>query len=73
MSGDDLEHVLRAFASRRPFRPFTIELHSGAQLLVRHPKVVIRRDDRFGFATPDRRLCVFDGAAVGHIFDPPVG
>jgi hypothetical protein len=71
MSGADLERALQAFARRRPFRPFLIELQSGDRFLISHPEAVARYGELFLYRGADRGQRVFAGASVCQLLDPP--
>ncbi len=43
MLADNFDRSLRAFARRTPFRPFTVELVSGALIQVDHPEALVIR------------------------------
>ena len=45
MKEDPFERSLRAFCQRQPFKPFLVELASGAQLTIDHPEALLTADE----------------------------
>lgn len=64
MTPDGFARALRAFARRRPFGTFVIEMVSGDQLEVRHPEAVHIRDNVVLFIDVDRQQRLFDSTSV---------
>jgi hypothetical protein len=56
---------------RRPFRPFIIELVSGARILVRHPDSVGNHGDLWMFRSPRDHVRLFDASTVAELYDWP--
>ena len=50
MTAENFEAVLEAMLSRKPFKPFTVELHGGTRFEVDHPRVVYREAHAIFFA-----------------------
>ncbi len=71
MTGDDLGRALRAFARRRPFRPFLLEFDSGDRILASHPEAIHRYGELFLHRDRDRSQRVFTAAGVCQLIDPP--
>jgi hypothetical protein len=71
MSADELERAVRAFARRRPFQPYLLEMVSGDRLLVTHPEAVRRQGTLFVHYAPDRHPRIFSGESVCQLLDPP--
>jgi hypothetical protein len=69
MTGDDLEQILRAFARRRPFKPYFIEFNSGDRVRVTHPDCVDRHEELFHYVGSGRSQRVFTGASVCQLID----
>lgn len=67
MVPETFEHGLRALARRVPFQPFTVELLSGARIVVDHPEAMVFRGglavyvDRAGVPT------LFDHESVSQL------
>jgi hypothetical protein len=59
MTEEAFEIAFRSFNKRRPFRPFYIELVSGARLLVAHPEAILVHGELLHFR---------DRSAVNHLF-----
>jgi hypothetical protein len=60
MTPDTFDQTLKAFQDRKPYRPFTVVMHSGKQFEVDHPGAMVFRDGVAIFAGP---------GGVPHIFD----
>ena len=64
MTPEMLERALRAFAHRRPFRPFWMEFFSGDRVLVSHPEATERFGGLFLYRGADRVHRLFAAQAV---------
>jgi hypothetical protein len=71
MSADELQGVIRAFARRRPFKPYLIEFTSGDRLLIKHSELIWRTKDLFVYLVSDANSRVFSGAQVSQVLDMP--
>lgn len=71
MSRDQFEHACRGFCRRRPFRSFSIEFTSGAQLLISHPEAVRNEADLLTTRCPDGSYVVFAAESVSRLLDLP--
>jgi hypothetical protein len=71
MTADEFTSALRAFARRRPFRRFLIELISGDRLLVGHPEGILSRETLFLYRNPDGGFRVFAATSVCQLIDLP--
>ncbi len=63
--------AFRAFARRRPFRPFVIEFTSGHQAWIRHPEAVRREGELYAMRSPDAGSIVFAAESVSRLLDVP--
>jgi hypothetical protein len=71
MTVEELEQALRAFASRRRFRPFLIEFTSGDRILVSHPEAIRRYQTLFLYSGTDGGYRIFAPAQVCQLLDQP--
>jgi hypothetical protein len=67
MVAENFEKSLRAFARRTPFRPFIVELMSGAQIEVDHPEALISRSGVAVYISPDGEPTIFDHHSVSQL------
>lgn len=67
MDAKSFERTLRAFARRRPFRPFTVELVSGSDLLIEHPEALIFRGKVAIHIDKEEEWTIFDNEGVSKI------
>lgn len=72
MNSDQFDAALKAYCRRQSFRPFVIEFTSGAQVLVKHPEVVRRRELFYVFRAPDGGFSVFTAECVTRFLDTPM-
>lgn len=73
MERANFRRALQAFVARRPFKPFRVELASGAQFTVDHPEVLDHRGAVAVFideSGPHRRLTI---GIAGLELDTPYG
>jgi hypothetical protein len=70
MTPENFEAVLEAMLSRKPFKPFTVELHGGTRFEIDHPRVVYREAHAIFFA-PGFVPIHFDHESVVQIIDSP--
>src|ERR1700683_507958 len=71
MTADHFEEVLDALTSRRPFKPFTIELHGGERIESDHPGAILWSSGNAIFRAPGGTLVFFDQDSVNKITDAP--
>jgi hypothetical protein len=69
MTDDELLRALRAFNSRRPFRPFIMEFMSGNRVLLSHPESVDRRGGLFLSRSADGVQRLFTAASVCQLLE----
>ena len=67
MNAKSFERSLRAFARRRPFRPFVVELVSGTSLLIEHPEALIFRGAVAIHIDKEDEWTIFDNEGVSKI------
>lgn len=70
MSADAFERTLRAFAQRKPFRPFTVELVSGTRIRIDHPEALVYRGGVAVFISAKGAPTVFDHEGVSQVSGP---
>ncbi len=66
---ETFERVLKAFTQRRPFKPFRIELVSGAELTVEHPEALVHRGRGAMYIDPEGNFTLFDNEGVAQLAD----
>jgi hypothetical protein len=69
MTTEQFDIAYRAFARRRPFRPFMIEFASGAEFLVVHPEAVRHEAQVYVNRRPDGGYVVFAAESVCRLLD----
>ena len=69
MKEETFERGLRAFSQRRPFKPFLVELASGARFRVDHPKALAQRGPAAVYISPDGEYTLFDNTMVTRMAD----
>lgn len=67
MEADAFERSLRAFARRRPFEPFLVELTSGSRFAVNHPEAVAFNGGVAVCISPDGTPSLFDNESVSQL------
>ncbi|MBI1832343.1 MAG: hypothetical protein HYR84_12945 [Planctomycetes bacterium] len=67
MEARAFERTLGVFTRRKPFRPFMVELVSGASLLVEHPEALIIRGAVAIHIDKDNEWTMFDNEGVSRI------
>ena len=72
MVADSFARSLKAFAKRRPFKPFIVELTSGEKLLVEHPEALVFRDSIAVHFSPKHEISIFDHEGVAQLTDRQV-
>lgn len=63
----NFERALQAFVARRPFKPFRVELASGAQFTVDHPEVLAHRGAVAVFIDARGNYTLFDSTSVTQV------
>ena len=71
MVSENFERILRGFAQRTPFRPFTVELVNGRQFLVEHPEALVFRNGVAVYIALDGALTIFDHEGVNQFTGAP--
>ena len=71
MTVENFEKVLLAMIRRRPFKPFTIELHSGERFEIDHPEATVLRQGVAIFLSPGPVPIYFDHLSVNQFIDAP--
>ena len=71
MTVENFEKVMLAMIRRRPFKPFTIELHNGGRFEIDHPKATVLRQGVAIFVAPGPVPIYFDHEGVVQIIDSP--
>jgi hypothetical protein len=66
---ETFERSLRAFVQRRPFRPFVVELASGAQLTIDHPEALVHRGRAAMHIDREGNFTLFDNEGVTQLTD----
>jgi len=64
MTLENFEVCLRAYAKRRPFKPFLIDFMNGPTAKVTHPEAIRIRKRVIHFTTPSNEHHLFDGDSV---------
>ena len=71
MTVENFEKVLRALLNRRPFKPFTIELHSGERFEIDAPDATVLRQGVAIFLAHGHVPVYFDHLNVYKMIDAP--
>jgi hypothetical protein len=69
MTEETFERSLRAFSQRRPFKPFLVELASGARFTVDHPEALAQRGPAAVYINPEGEYTLFDSTMVTQMAD----
>jgi hypothetical protein len=69
MNGAELHKAIRAFTTRRRFRPFLIEFTSGDRILVSHPEAIRRYEELFLYSGTDGHYRVFPPTHVCQLIE----
>jgi hypothetical protein len=67
MTPDSFQEALKALWQRQPFRPFTVELVSGARFEVDYPDALVIRDGVAVFIGPGGVPVLFDHESVSQL------
>ena len=71
MTTENFEKVLLAMLNRRPFKPFTVELHGEQRFEIDHPNATVLRQGVAIFLAPGPVPVYFDHDSVVQIIDSP--
>jgi hypothetical protein len=71
MTEQHFEQTFEELLTRKPFRPFTIELHGGRRFEIDHPGATALRAGVAVFVSPGGAPIYFDHDSVNQIFDVP--
>ena len=71
MTIEHFEKVLLAMIRRRPFKPFTVELHGGERFEIDHPEATVLRQGVAIFMAPGPVPIYFDHDSVIKMIDSP--
>lgn len=69
MDPETFNETLRQLARRTPFKPFTIELHSGSRIEVIHPEGVAFDAGIAVYISPAGKIAFFDHNSVSQLGD----
>lgn len=69
MTADHFDQVLMALLNRRPFRPFTVELHGGERFEVDHPNSTVFREGFGIYLKPGNVPVYFDHESVNQVIN----
>jgi hypothetical protein len=69
MTRENFQNSLQAFARRRPFVPFVVELLSGEQFIVEHPEALAMRAGVAIYINTEGKYSLFDHSAVSRLMD----
>ena len=69
MVADTFARTIRAFAKREPFRPFVVELVSGARVTVGHPEALVFGNKTAVYLDPEGDITIFDHQGVARFTD----
>jgi hypothetical protein len=69
MVAETFSQALRAFARRKPFKPFIVELVSGERILVEHPEALAFRGGVAVYISPRGEFALFDHEGVAEVLD----
>lgn len=69
MTVSSFKQSLRAFVSRRPFKPFEVELASGDRFVVEHPGALAHSGAAAAYIDTDGDYKLFDSSTVSQLAD----
>ena len=67
MNDTNFQNSLQAFARRRPFQAFAVELMSGDRFVVDHPEALAMRSTVAVYINPDGKFTLFDRNSVSQL------
>ena len=71
MTPENFDSLLASMISRRPFKPFTIELHGGTRFEIDHFGATSWRGGKAVFTSPGGVMIWFDNESVVQVIDAP--
>jgi hypothetical protein len=71
MVAETFAQALRAFARRKPFKPFVVELMNGERIVVEHPEALAFNAGAAVYVSPRREFALFDHEGVTDVRDLP--
>jgi hypothetical protein len=69
MKEKNFERILKAFTQRRPFKPFIVELASGARFTIDHAEALVHRGRAAMYIDREGNFTLFDNEGVTHLAD----
>jgi hypothetical protein len=69
MVPETFTQILRAYARRKPFKPFLVELMSGERILVEHPEALAYNGGAAVYISPRGGFAMFDHESVAQVLD----
>lgn len=69
MLAENFDTNLRALTERVPFKPFTVELVSGATFTVDHPEALIHRSGAAVYMAANGKITLFDQEGVSRLHE----
>jgi len=73
MVARSFQRALRAFAQRKPFKPFIVERVSGERIRVHHPEALAFQGGVAVYITPRGEFELFDHEGVAAVLDWATG
>ncbi len=70
MDANHFDETISTLIERSPFQIFKVELNTGEQVEIDHPRAIIVRGGRAVFLGPGTTLHIFDHESVNHVIDP---
>jgi hypothetical protein len=67
MHQSSFDRSLRTLVHRKPFKPFMVELTSGAQFMVEHPEALAFYNGLAVYLATDEELMLFDHHTVARL------
>ena len=67
MTPEHFQTTIRAFQRRSPFKPYVVELVSGAKVTIDHPEALVIRGGVGVFVDSDGAPAIFDHEGVSQI------
>lgn len=71
MTTENFQKVLLAMLNRKPFKPFTVQMHGGERFEIDHPRATVIREGVAIFIAPGFVPINFDHEGVVEIIDAP--
>lgn len=73
MTAENFDEVFRAMLARRPFRVFTVQLHTGERFEIDHPTAVAHRGGLAIYIAPGSVPHWFDHESVSQVIESGSG